>query len=54
LLARQGKIDAYKEGRNWLTTKKAVEDYITEQEERKIELLEIEKGDSKRITFAFS
>jgi predicted transcriptional regulator len=28
LLARQGKIDAYKEGRNWLTTKKAVEDYI--------------------------
>ncbi|MFN8260587.1 MAG: Fic family protein [Chitinophagales bacterium] len=28
LLARQGKIDAYKEGRNWLTTKKAVENYI--------------------------
>jgi len=28
LLARQGKIDAYKEGRNWLTTKEAVEDYI--------------------------
>ena len=28
LLARQGKIDAYKEGRNWLTTKKAVMDYI--------------------------
>lgn len=28
LLARQGKIDAYKEGRNWLTTKKAVDDYI--------------------------
>jgi Fic family protein len=28
LLARQGKIDAYKEGRNWLTTKQAVEDYI--------------------------
>jgi Fic family protein len=28
LLARQGKIDAYKEGRNWLTTKEAIEDYI--------------------------
>jgi Fic family protein len=28
LLARQGKIDAYKEGRNWLTTKEAVEVYI--------------------------
>ena len=28
LLARQGKIDAYKEGRNWLTTKKAVNDYM--------------------------
>ena len=28
LLARQGKIDAYKEGRNWLTSKKAVLDYI--------------------------
>jgi Fic family protein len=28
LLARQGKIDAHKEGRNWVTTKKAVEDYI--------------------------
>ena len=28
LLARQGKIDAYKEGRNWLTSKKAIETYI--------------------------
>lgn len=28
LLARQGKIDAYKEGRNWLTTKDAVEKYV--------------------------
>ncbi len=28
LLARKGKIDAYKEGRNWLTTKEAVEEYI--------------------------
>ena len=28
LLARRGKIDAYKEGRNWLTTRKAVRDYM--------------------------
>lgn len=28
LLARQGKIDAYKEGRNWLTTREAVENYM--------------------------
>ncbi|WP_310380233.1 Fic family protein [Flavobacterium sp.] len=28
LLARTGKIDAYKEGRNWFTTKEAIEDYI--------------------------
>src|SRR5574343_403693 len=27
LLARQGKIDAYKEGRNWVTTKKAINNY---------------------------
>ena len=28
LLARQGKIDAHKEGRNWYTTKKAILDYM--------------------------
>ncbi|WP_229719375.1 Fic family protein [Winogradskyella schleiferi] len=28
LLARQGKIDAHKEGRNWFTTKEAVLEYI--------------------------
>ena len=28
MLARQGKIDAYKEGRNWLLQKKAINDYI--------------------------
>jgi Fic family protein len=28
LLARTGKIDAYKEGRNWFTTKEAIHDYI--------------------------
>lgn len=28
LLARQGKIDAHKEGRNWYTTKQSLQDYI--------------------------
>ncbi|WP_452223238.1 Fic family protein [Lacinutrix chionoecetis] len=28
LLARQGKIDAHKEGRNWFTTKEAINNYI--------------------------
>ena len=28
LLARQGKLEAYKEGRDWLTTKEAVERYL--------------------------
>lgn len=28
LLARTGKIDAYKEGRNWFTTKEAIDHYI--------------------------
>ncbi len=32
LLARQGKIDAYKEGRNWLTTKAAILDYRVNRE----------------------
>lgn len=32
LLARRGKIDAYKEGRNWLTSKSAVKKYITQKE----------------------
>lgn len=35
LLARQGKIDAFKEGRNWLTTKKAVLDYIGKRERKR-------------------
>lgn len=33
LLARTGKIDAYKEGRNWLTTRAAVKAYIKSKEE---------------------
>ena len=36
LLARQGKIDAYKEGRNWLTTKEAVLDYIQNRKRKRI------------------
>lgn len=35
LLARQGKIDAYKEGRNWLTTKEAVLDYIENRKRKR-------------------
>jgi Fic family protein len=35
LLARQGKIDAYKEGRNWLTTREAVEDYIATRKRKR-------------------
>ncbi len=30
-LARNGKIDAYKEGKNWVTTKNAVLDYVTKR-----------------------
>lgn len=35
LLARQGKIDAFKEGRNWLTTKEAVWDYIEKRDRKR-------------------
>ncbi|WP_367770499.1 Fic family protein [Flavobacterium sp. WC2421] len=35
LLARQGKIDAYKEGRNWLTTREAVENYMTTRKRKR-------------------
>ena len=35
LLARQGKIDAYKEGRNWLTTKDAVLNYINNRKRKR-------------------
>ena len=37
LLARKGKIDAYKQGKNWLTTEKAIMDYF-EHRKRKREL----------------
>lgn len=36
LLARQGKIDAFKEGRNWLTTKKAVIEYIEKRDRKRV------------------
>ena len=36
LLARKGKIDAFKEGRNWLTTKDAILDYIEKRERKRI------------------
>ena len=36
LLARQGKIAAFKEGRNWLTTKKAVLDYIKNRDRKRV------------------
>lgn len=35
LLARQGKIDAHKEGRNWFTTKKAIEDYMANRQRKR-------------------
>ena len=36
LLARQGKIDAFKEGRNWMTTKEAVLDYIGKRDRKRV------------------
>lgn len=35
LLARKGKIDAFKEGRNWLTTKDAVLEYIENRDRKR-------------------
>ena len=35
LLARQGKIDAHKEGRNWFTTKQAIENYINNRKRKR-------------------
>lgn len=35
LLARTGKIDAYKEGRNWYTTKEAIDDYIATRKRKR-------------------
>lgn len=35
LLVRQGKLEAHKEGRNWLTTKEAVERYMEDRERKR-------------------
>lgn len=35
LLARQGKIDAFKEGRNWVTSKEAVLEYIRNRDRKR-------------------
>ena len=35
LLARTGKIDAYKEGRNWYTSKEAIDDYIENRKRKR-------------------
>jgi hypothetical protein len=35
LLARQGKIDAFKEGKNWYTSKDALNSYINKRERKR-------------------
>jgi len=35
LLARQGKIDAYKEGRNWFTTESAIKEYVVNRKRKR-------------------
>lgn len=35
LLVRQRKIDAYKEGLNWLKTKKSIEGYIENRQRKR-------------------
>ena len=35
LLARQGKLEAYKKGRNWLTSKKAIDEYLANRERKR-------------------
>lgn len=36
LLARTGKIDAFKEGRNWLTTEESIRNYIVNRDRKRI------------------
>ncbi|MFN4235086.1 MAG: Fic family protein [Bacteroidia bacterium] len=36
LLARQGKIDAYKEGRNWYTSKESIKEYLANRKRKRI------------------
>lgn len=35
LLIRQGKLEAYKKGRNWLTSKKAIDEYLTNRQRQR-------------------
>ncbi|WAC41243.1 Fic family protein [Pedobacter sp. SL55] len=35
LLARKGKIDAYKEGKNWVTTKEAIKEYVAKRKRKR-------------------
>jgi len=35
LLARQGKIDAFKEGKNWYTSKDALNNYIEKRDRKR-------------------
>jgi excisionase family DNA binding protein len=35
LLARNGKLEAHKEGRNWLTTKEALKNYLEGRERKR-------------------
>lgn len=35
LLARQGKIDAYKEGKTWFTTESAIKEYVSKRERKR-------------------
>ena len=35
LLARQGKLEAYKRGRNWLTTKEAIDQYLKDRKRKR-------------------
>jgi len=44
LLARRGKIDAYKEGRVWFTKKSAVDDYMRGRKRKRV----VEKNDSEK------
>jgi len=35
LLIRQGKLEGHKEGRNWVTTKEAIERYINKRQRKR-------------------
>lgn len=35
LLARQGKLEAYKKGRNWLSSRKAIDDYLINRQRKR-------------------